>query len=102
MAVAGRFDHEPLARYPEAMALTLELNPETEARLASEARARGLGVAAYAARLLEEAPCPPAPAQPSRTPQEIRAWLNELTQFSDKIPPHARRDLLPRNDLPGS
>ena len=27
------------------MALTLELNPETEARLATEARARGLGVA---------------------------------------------------------
>ena len=68
------------------MALTLELNPETEARLATEARARGLGVAAYAARLLEEA-TPPAPSQPSRTPQEIRAWLNELTQFSDKIPP---------------
>jgi hypothetical protein len=71
------------------MALTLELNPETEARLATEARARGLGVAAYAARLLEEATWPPAPLQPSRTPQEIRAWLNELTQFSDKIPPMA-------------
>ena len=69
------------------MALTLELNPETEARLATEARARGLGVAAYVARLLEEATSSPASPQPGRTPQEIRAWLNELTQFSDKIPP---------------
>jgi hypothetical protein len=28
--------------------LTVELSPETEARLAAEARVRGLGVAAYA------------------------------------------------------
>jgi hypothetical protein len=77
----------PIARYPELMALTVELNPETEARLAAEARVRGLGVAAYAAKLLEEATPPPTTPRPGRTTQEIRAWLNELTQFSDKIPP---------------
>ena len=69
------------------MALTVELRPETESRLATEARARGLAVAAYAAKLLEDATSAPASPQPGRTPQEIRAWLNELTQFSEKIHP---------------
>jgi len=26
-------------------------------------------------------------ASPERTPEEIRAWLDSLAQFSDKIPP---------------
>jgi hypothetical protein len=67
--------------------LTVELSPETEARLAAEARVRGLGVAAYAAKLLDESAPPPATPRPGRRLQEIRAWLNELAQFSDKIPP---------------
>jgi hypothetical protein len=67
--------------------LTVELSPEAEARLVVEARALGLGVATYAAMLLEDAASQPATPQPRRTPEEIRAWLNELAQFSNNIPP---------------
>jgi hypothetical protein len=73
--------------YPEGMVPTVELSPETESRLVAEARVLGLGVTTYAAMLLKEATSQPAIPQSGRTPQEIRAWLNELAQFSDKIPP---------------
>ena len=70
------------------MTLTIELKTETEARLAAEARSRGLDLATYAARLLEQATAPAsAPAAPGRTREEVRRWLDELAQFSDKIPP---------------
>jgi hypothetical protein len=64
----------------------IELSPETESRLVAEARVLGLGVTTYAAMLFKEATSQPAIPQSGRTPQEIRAWLNELAQFSDKIP----------------
>jgi len=37
------------------MTITLDIRPETEAELARQAAAHGLGVGAYAATLLEEA-----------------------------------------------
>ena len=37
------------------MTITLEIRPETEAELARQAAAHGLGIGAYAATLLEEA-----------------------------------------------
>jgi hypothetical protein len=56
--------------------------------LASRAKARGLQIETiieeWLAGLLK-AP-PPASARP-RSPEEIRAWLDSLAQFSDKIPP---------------
>ena len=70
------------------MTLNIELNTETEARLAAEARSRGLDLATYAAHLLEQAATPASvPAASVRTREEVRAWLDELAQFSDKIPP---------------
>jgi hypothetical protein len=66
--------------------ITLELPADVEARLAAEAHARGLDLPTYAAQLLETAAAPVSPAHRKRTPEETRAWLDELAQFSDKIP----------------
>ena len=69
------------------MTIHLELRPEIEARLASEAQARGVEIRTYVETLIEEAMAPKTPASPRpRTPEEVQAWLDELAQFSDKIP----------------
>jgi hypothetical protein len=68
------------------MAIVLELPAELEARLTADAAARGLDLPRYALELLEQA-APAAQVQkPQRTPEEIRAWLDEFAQFSDQIP----------------
>lgn len=56
--------------------------------LAAQAKVRGLSLEAYVQEILAQqvAVRPPGPRQP-RTPEEIRAWLDSLAQFSDKIPP---------------
>jgi hypothetical protein len=56
--------------------------------IAVRARARGLRVEEYIEEILAQR----LGAQPGgngrpRTPAEIRAWLDSLAQFSDKIPP---------------
>lgn len=56
--------------------------------LVAQAQEGGLSVEAYAEQILAEqiiAPLSEAPRP--RTPEEIRAWLDSLAQFSDKIPP---------------
>jgi predicted transcriptional regulator len=70
------------------MTITIELRPEVEARLAERARSHGVDVASYAASLVEEAVGPVEPARPRRTPEEIRAWLDRIAQFSDQMPEH--------------
>jgi hypothetical protein len=69
------------------MGITVELNPEAHALLAAEARARGIDVATYASRLLDEAARNSATKPAIQTPAEVRAWLDELAQYSDLIPP---------------
>jgi post-segregation antitoxin (ccd killing protein) len=56
--------------------------------LAAQAKARGLSLEAYIQEILAQqlAVLPPETRRP-RTPEEIRAWLDSLAQFSDKIPP---------------
>jgi hypothetical protein len=55
--------------------------------LAAQARARGLKLEAYIQEILaQQLGTPPGTRQP-RAPEEIRAWLDSLAQFSDKIPP---------------
>lgn len=71
------------------MTLTLEISPEVQRELAREAEVRGVAVPALAAHLLEEAVAKtvaktPTPAR--RSPLQIRAWLDSLTEFSDQIP----------------
>jgi len=56
--------------------------------LAARAKSRGLRVKDYVAELLAEQLGPRHfDESPMRTPEEIRAWLDSLAQFSDKIPP---------------
>jgi hypothetical protein len=57
--------------------------------VAAQAKARGVPVEAYVEGLVKQA----APQLlkkgqgRKRTPEEVRAWLDRLAQFSDKIPP---------------
>ncbi len=55
--------------------------------LAAEAKARGLSLEAYVQEILAQQLARPAKTRKPRTPEEIRAWLDSLAQFSDKIPP---------------
>jgi len=55
--------------------------------LAVQAKARGLSLEAYVQEILaQQLATHPLEARPSRTLEEIRAWLDSLAQFSDKIP----------------
>jgi hypothetical protein len=68
--------------------IRIKLRPEIEARLTAEAKARGVEVSAHVESLLEEAVSARATSvRRPRTPEDIRAWLDSLAQFSDKIPP---------------
>jgi post-segregation antitoxin (ccd killing protein) len=55
--------------------------------LAAEARARGLKVETYVEELLAQRLAEKTAVSRPRSPEEIRAWLDSLAQFSDKIPP---------------
>jgi hypothetical protein len=56
--------------------------------LAAQARMRGMPVETYVEELLaRQAAAGSAGAAQPRTAEEIRAWLDALAQFSDKIPP---------------
>jgi len=71
------------------MTLTLEIPLEVERQLTREAESRGVAVPTLAVSLLEEAvlrPVSTTPAQTQRSPLQIRAWLDSLTEFSDQIP----------------
>lgn len=54
--------------------------------LADQAKARGLSVEDYVQELLARQVVRPMEKR-LRTGQEIRAWLDSMAQFSDKIPP---------------
>lgn len=56
--------------------------------LAAQARMRGVPIEAYVEELLaREVTASLATPPKPRTPEQIRAWLDELAQFSDEIPP---------------
>jgi hypothetical protein len=56
--------------------------------LATQARARGLQPEAYAEEILvRHVDTRPPEVGHARTPEELRAWLDSVAQFSDKIPP---------------
>jgi hypothetical protein len=55
--------------------------------LAAAAKARGLSLEAYVQEILAQQLGRLAERRQPRTPEEIRAWLDSLAQFSDKIPP---------------
>jgi hypothetical protein len=65
----------------------MEVTVKIPDELAARAKSRGLRVEDYVAELLAQQLVQHAGASRVRTPEEIRAWLDSLAQFSDKIPP---------------
>jgi hypothetical protein len=65
----------------------MEITVKVPDELAAEAKARGLELQAYVEELLTQRTAAQRNQASPRTPQEIRAWLDALAQFSDKIPP---------------
>jgi hypothetical protein len=66
---------------------TMEITLKIPDELAAQARARGLKLEVYIQEILaQQLAASPKIGQP-RAPEEIRAWLDSLAQFSDKIPP---------------
>ncbi len=65
----------------------MEIKIKIPDELAAQAKARGLQPEAYVEEILVQQVevRPPGTRQPL-TAQEIRAWLDSLAQFSDKIP----------------
>lgn len=56
--------------------------------LAAQAQMRGVPLEKFVEQLLaEQVAARPAQALQSRTPEQIRVWLDSLAQFSNKIPP---------------
>ncbi|MGH9736388.1 MAG: hypothetical protein ACRD8A_17595 [Candidatus Acidiferrales bacterium] len=55
-------------------------------QVAARAKARGISVESYIQEILEQQVTDISESR-LRTPDEIRAWLDSLAQFSDKIPP---------------
>ena len=67
------------------MQVTVEIPDE----VAAQAEARGVPVEVYVQHLVKQAVPQTLERDRQRrwTPEETRAWLDELAQFSDEIPP---------------
>jgi len=65
----------------------MEISVKISEELAARARARGLKVEVYVQEILARLTAVKSETRQPRTPEEIRAWLDSLAQFSDKIPP---------------
>jgi hypothetical protein len=83
------------------MTLTVDITPQSQAELARQAAAEGIGVELYAAHLLEQAAHAPeergSQTEPPRNelpafteepydPQPLETTLHEMAQFFHKIP----------------
>jgi hypothetical protein len=65
----------------------MEIRVKVPDELATQAQTRGVPVEAYVEELLaRQVGATPAAGGQSRTPEQVRAWLDSLAQFSDKIP----------------
>ena len=71
---------------PSCYSFYMEIKVKVPDELAAQARARGVKVEAYVEEILARQASGQTPP-PSRTPEQIRAWLDSLAQFSDTIPP---------------
>jgi hypothetical protein len=69
--------------YISGMEVTVKIPDE----IAAQAEARGMRVEAYVQEILARQVRPALEARTPCSSQEIRAWLDSLAQFSDKIPP---------------
>ena len=68
------------------MVLQIELDPETEARLITEAEDRGLEIGAYAESILRRSIAAYPPKSGLLTPESLERITARLTQFSQKMP----------------
>lgn len=68
------------------MTIQVELTPEAEAQLATEAVARGIAMEQYAGKLLQDALTPYATGTGILTPGDVQAMTNALTKGSEKLP----------------
>ena len=64
----------------------MEIRIKVPSELASQAQLRGIQVEAYVEEILARQPAATATSGKLRTKEEIRAWLDSLSQFSDRIP----------------
>ena len=64
----------------------MEIRVNIPDELAVRAESRGVPVEKYVEELRSQQIPARAEYKPPRTPEEIRAWLDGLAQFSDKIP----------------
>jgi post-segregation antitoxin (ccd killing protein) len=66
----------------------MEIRVNVPDELATQAQARGVAVEAYVEELLsKQVSVAAATGKLSWTSEQVRAWLDSLAQFSDKIPP---------------
>ena len=65
------------------MRITVELNPELEARLEAQAKARGLRTPAYIQQLVEQAAQTNTPSRASQ--QEFKSMLDRLARKSPDV-----------------
>ena len=68
------------------MTIQVEVRPETEARLAAEAEARGVPVEKYAGLLLDEALALSTSGSGKLTVDELHTMLREIAEGSEKLP----------------
>ena len=65
----------------------MEITVNIPDELAAQAHARGVPLETYVEELLAQQVARRSPGvRRPRTPEEIRAWLDSLCQFSEKIP----------------
>jgi post-segregation antitoxin (ccd killing protein) len=65
----------------------MEIRVRIPDELAAQAKERGLEVQEYVEELLAQRATARSTTRQVRTPEQIRAWVDSLAQFSDKIPP---------------
>ncbi len=78
------------------MTLMIELDSETEKMLLEGASAKGVDVQGFAEQILKVAVASHVPPKPSRTPEQIRAWLDEMSLSSPDLS-HLRDETFPRS-----
>ena len=64
----------------------MEIKVKVPDEVAAQAQARGVKVEAYVEEILARQAGGQTPP-PLRNPEQVRAWLDSLAEFSDKIPP---------------
>jgi hypothetical protein len=64
----------------------MQITVDIPDQVAAKAAALGVSVEEYVRDLVIRESPPVVAYAPPRTPEEIRAWLAEMAQFSDQIP----------------